>query len=465
MATLDGLLGTGATNDSARQLFIWGVLYGLLSSVFLPVTTGIQQEAWKVFVDTAGRRALTPDELATMVVRGWLDQATAQEQAKESGIDNFSFDKMVNVRRNPISPEEAAVALRRQIIPFDAPPGQVSYKNAIQEGNLGEQWEGVVQALARGIPSPADVLQAYLEGQIPDGVDPRVLYQIAGGEIQDPITLTDWFDLMYNTRGSAPTPMEALTMLNRRIIPLSGTGPGVVSYEQAFLEGPWRNKWEQAFLGLREYFPPPRTIVAMLHNGSLDVPTAIDLLERQGLTPELANAYVADATRTKTAKPKELTVSMIEELFIDKLIDEPTAVTHLESLGYTATEANLVLKAAALRSTVQQLNANVNRIKAIYIAHRIDRTTAASMLGQLGLPAAQIDQYLTAWDIDRLANVKRLTPAQIVNAWYYTIMDQAEAQASLEADGYTPFDAWVLLSERNKAPLPNQPPPGPAPVQ
>lgn len=465
MASLNGILGAGASNDAARQLFIWGVLYGLLSSVFQPAMTAIQQEAWQAAVEGGLHRALSPDEHATMVVRGWEDQATAAAEAMKDGVDGPDFAKMVNVRRNPVSPEEAAVALRRQIIPQTSAPGTPSYLNAIVEGNLGNQWAPVIEQLAQSEPSPADVLQAVLEGQIPAGVDPRGLYQAVGGKLDNPALGIDWFQLMFNTRGSAPTPMEALEMLRRGIIPQEGTGPGAVSYHQAFLEGPWRNKWMDAFLGLREYFPPPRTIVAMLHNGSLDTATAISLLEKQGLTPELANAYVADANRTRTAKPKELTVAMVEELFVDKIIDEPTATAELEALDYTAAQANLILKGAALRQTVVQLNANVNRIKTIYVAHRIDRATAASMLGKLGLPAATIDQYVAGWDIDRLANVKRLTPAQIASAWYYTILTQQEAIDSLVTDGYTPFDAWTVLSERNKGPLPNRPPTGPAPIQ
>jgi hypothetical protein len=52
-------------------------------------------------------------------------------------------------------------------------------------------------------------------------------------------------------------------MANRGIIPWSGSGPRSTSFEQAFLEGPWRNKWLGPFRKAAEYFPPPRTITAM----------------------------------------------------------------------------------------------------------------------------------------------------------------------------------------------------------
>lgn len=462
---LSDILGAANSNDSARQLFVWGVLYGLLSAVFLPVTTAIQQEAWEAAVEANLHRALTPDELASQVVRGYRTSASAQAEAAKSGVAQNDFNSMVQNARNPIPPEEAAVALRRKIIPLDAPVDHPSFTNAIRQGNLGDQWGPVIQKLAKTIPTPADVLQAYLEGQINDETTARALYTATGGLDQDPDNKVDWFQLMFDTRGSAPTPMEALTMLNRGIIQQEGTGPDSTSYHQAFLEGPWRNKWLTAFLGLRWYLPPPRTVTAMLRSGGLDPATALDLLEKQGLTPELAAAYIADASHGRTTKAKQLNVSTIEQLFLDKAITQDQASTYLQQLGYQTTEANLILTSATLRQTVSDLNKNVARVANYYIARKIDAPTATTMLSGLGLPPDQITHLLQGWNIDRQANVKRLTPAQITAGWEYNAFTRDEAMASLEADGYTPYDAYVLLSIKAKGALPNPPPQGPPPIQ
>ena len=463
--SLGGVLGGSQANDSARQLFVWGVLYGLLSAVFLPVTTAIQQDAWQAAVEDNLYRALTPDELATMVVRGWKTLESAQAEAMKSGIAQNDFNTMVNNRRNPIAPEEAAVALRRKIIPQDAAPGTPSFTNAIRQGNLGDQWGPVIQELARTIPTPADVLQAYLEGQINDEATARALYTATGGLDQDAANNVDWFTLMFETRGSAPTPNEAATMANRKIIPWEGKGPLATTFEQAFLEGPWRNKWEPSWRKLAEYLPPPRTVVAMLRAGSLDPATALDLLEKEGLTPELAAAYIADASHGRTTKAKQLNVNTIEQLFLDKAITQDQALSYLTQLGYAATEANLLLTSANLRQVHSDLLRNIGRVENYYVAHKIDQPTASTMLAGLGLPSDQITHLLQGWNIDRQANVKRLTEAQIVAAWAYKNLTEAQALEALQADGYTPFDAWVLLSNRNKAPLPNPPPAGPPPIQ
>ena len=472
MPSLGGILGSAAGNDSIQQIFTWGVLYGLTGSVFDPVNTEIAQEVWEGAVGTGLHRALSADLLAVMVVRGWLDEATGQAEAAKTGIDPTDFGRMVNNARNPIAPEEAAVALRRQIIPLDAAPGLVSFNNAIQEGNLGDQWGPVIQQLATQIPSPADILRGALQAQVPAGVDPRALYTQVGGEATDPNTGFDWYTFLFNTEGSAPTPNEAGVMAKRGDIPWGDgsdgpviEGPGAVSFHQAFLEGPWRNKWEAAFKALTVYIPPVRSIATLLKSGAITVAQATAYYEQQGVPPALADAYIAAASSSKTATAKNLNESLVVQLFLDKLITETDATTRLEALGYTASEAALLLSTAGARQTIADLNKNIGRIGTYYIAHKIDQATAQTMLTNLGLPADQIAQYITGWTIDRQANVKLLTPAQIADLWEIGALTQDEAQASLEADGYTPLDAWAVLSIKAKQPLPNKPAAGPTPIQ
>ena len=468
MSDLGGLLGDAAPNDSARQLFIWGILYGLLSAVFEPITTAITQDMWEGATGVDLHRALSPDELATMVVRGWIDQAAGQNEAAKSGVDGGDFNNMVNNRRNPIAPEEAAVALRRLIIPESAAPGSVSFLNAIQEGNLGDQWATVIQQLAEQIPSPADILRGVLQGQVPAGSDGRTLYKQVGGQDIDPNTNFDWYTFMFNTEGSAPTPNEAGVMARRGAIPWGDgsdgpviEGPGAVSFHQAFLEGPWRNKWEPAFKALTQYLPPPRTVTALLKSGGLTPAQATQLLTEQGLTPDLVAVYVNAATASKVAPTKLLSQANILTLLNDKLIDVPTAVADLEKLGYPADEATILATTSQAAATITSLKSNVTRIETYYLAHKIDRANALTMLAGLGLDAASAAARVDDWDILKQSNVKTLTVAQITSAWEYAVYTQEVAQEELERLGYTPYDAWTLLSIKNKGPLPNPPPFGP----
>lgn len=463
MAGIGDFIGGAAKSDVAQQLFLWGVLYGLLGTVFEPVTTEIGQEVWEAAAQSGLHRALSPELLAVMVVRGWIDQATGEAEALKNGINQGDFGRMVDNARNPISPEEAAVALRRQLIPEDADPTQPSYLNAIRQGNLGDQWADVVKQLATQIPTPADILQAELEGQIPAGVDPRALYERVGGQATDPHDGFDWFQLMFDTRGSAPSPNEAATMANRGIIPWDGQGPGVTSFYQAFLEGPWRNKWEPAWRALAEYLPPPRTVVAMLRSGSLTPAQALTLLQKEGLTPELAQAYIVDATHTKATTQKQLSLTTVLAMYEAKQIDAPTATGFMENLGYTAAEADAELKFADYQRAHKSLTAAINRVAAAYLAKKIDSAQATTALQQLGVPADAVTQYIQTWEVERTTQVRLLTVGEITTAFYYqvfstdTATNQATAMGHLTDLGYTAHDAWVILSARAKGPLPNEP--------
>jgi hypothetical protein len=465
MASIGQILGSAAGNDSVEQIFTWGVLYGMIGAVFEPVTSEVTQEIWASAVSDGLNNVLPPDLLAVMTVRGWVDQDTAAGQAARSGVNAGDFGKMVNNARNPIAPEEAAVALRRKIIPQSGAPGVPSFDTAIQEGNLGNQWGPVIQQLATAIPTPSDVLRGVLQGQVPDGTDPRALYQQVGGELTDPTTNFDWYQFLFDTEGSAPSPLEAIEMARRGIIPWDGTGPGVTSFAQAFLEGPWRNKWEPAFQGLANYVPPPRTVTALLKQGAITTAQAQQYFQFSGLSPELATIYTNAATTAKTAAVKHLSESNILTLLNDKLITTAEAVTFLEELGYPADEANILATTGQAAATIADLKSSVNRVGSYYIAHKIDRANALTMLGTLGLDPTAAAAQVDGWDVDRSANVAILSAAQIESAWEYQILTQDEAQAELEIRGYTPLDAWTLLSIKAKQALPGKPAGSPGLVQ
>ena len=465
MAGLGDLLGGAAKSDVAQQLFLWGVLYGLLGTVFEPVTTEIGQEVWQAATEAGLHRALSPELLAVMVVRGWIDEGTGQAEALKNGVDITDFARMVNNARNPIAPEQAAVALRRQIIPqSDADPLVPSFDSAIAQGNLGNEWGPVIQELAKQIPSPADILQAVLEGQIPAGVDPRALYERVGGVATDKDGF-DWYQLMFDTRGSAPTPNEAAVMANRGIIPWDGSGPTVTSFYQAFLEGPWRNKWEPAWRQMAEYLPPPRTIVAMVRSGALTPAQGLDLLEKHGLSPTLAQAYITDATHTKAAIQKNLSLQTVLGMYEAKQIDATQATTFIENLGYTAAEAAAELAYADYQRAHKGLTAAINRIGQAYIAKHIDATQATAALATLGVPQDAITQYVQTWDVERTTQVRVLTVGEITSAFHYNVFsadagtNQATAEQLLTDLGYTPYYAWVILSARAHGPLPRMPAP------
>lgn len=493
MAGLGDIFGKGSI---AEQIFVWGVLNQVITALGQPYFTELTQlvnshtpnvvidpttaatllvrgflgdtdaedEAAKSGIDrtrfrnlvAAATPRIAPADLAQLVVRNFMDTESAYTEAAFSGLDSDRFDRLVQIAGDAPAPGDLATALRRGVIPEEGPPDGVSFAQGIREGRLADKYVPLIKALAVQWPTPDDALNALLEGQV-DPDTGKALYEKFGG---DP----DYFQMLYDTRGSAPTPLEAIEMVKRGVIPKDGTGPDVTSYEQAFLEGPWRNKWSGPYYALADYLPPPRTVTAMLKTGSLSTDEAATLLTKQGLTPDLVQAYLADATQQASAKEKDLTLSSILGLYQAHILSQTDTQSMVESLGYSPENATWLIEMRNLQRAIAAVNSAVSRIQSLYIGYKITRETAQATLNALAVPADQVAGLLQVWDLEVAANVKQLTAAQIVDSWAIGAADQAEAVQELQSIGYTAFDAWRLLSIKAKTPLPNKPAAGPNPV-
>lgn len=370
-------------------------------------------------------------DAALALLRGNISQEKADATAKLNGVSAEDFKILVDNTGEPPSLDALLQLWRRGHL------STAELEKGIRQSRVRDEWIPAVKQLGIIPPSPADALDAYLKGQIGEG-EAKARYDQAGG---DPT----WFTAAYNAAGEAPSPVQAGEMANRGIIPWTGTGPGVVSFEQAFLEGPWRNKWLKPFREVVEYLPPPRTVTALLNQGAITIAQAQTLLQRQGLSADLAKAYTLESSHTKTAKQRDLTVSNIETLYADQAIDNGTASGMLVALGYDDNEAAFILTTVDFRRISQALSQAVGAVHTAYVNHRIDRSTASTQLDGLDVPSAQRDQLLTVWDNERTTRVRVLTEAQVHSAFKKGLIDEAGAAVRLIQMGYSPEDAAILL--------------------
>lgn len=441
------LFGKGSTFE---QLFVWGVLQGVLTTLMGPAFNELQRLIFNVFPNAP----LSAADAATLTARGYMSTSKGEGEAKQTGINADRFADLVKAARTTPTADVIAAAVNRGLISWDGGEGGTpSGDKALTESGLNPDYHHLIHELATQIPSVAEVMNAWLQGQIEEPEAKRRYLQ-AGG---DP----SWFQTAFNAEGTAPTPVEAADLANRGIIPWEGTGPDAVSYHQAFLEGPWRNKWEPAMRKGAQYLPPPRTVTAMLSKGSISKALATQLLVEQGLTAELAAAYVADAEHTASSKDRALTQAQTVALYEAQLISADDATNLLEATGYSADNASLILALADVRRSISAVNTAVSRVHSLFVAHKISAQDAVNALNTLQVPPTQVQQIIATWEIEAAVNVAVLTESQVTQAWKYGLMTQAEAQDALTAIGYTPLDAWRLLSVRNEGPLPNRPAAGP----
>lgn len=438
----------GKAANVAEQMLVWGVLQQIIGAMLFPLINEIQRGVNEVSQTVP----LSPADLADMVNRHFVAMNDAIAYAKQSGIAPSDFARLVDNAGDAPGPDQLAVALRRGLIPESGTgPDSTSFEQGIAEGRLKDKWTPMMRALSVEWPSPTDALDALLEGQVDDATG-RELYEKFGGA-------PEYFQMLFDTRGSAPTPVELSEMANRGVIPWDGQGAQVTSYHQGFLEGPWRNKWEEPYRKLAEYRPPLRTITAMVRNGSIDDATALQWYKDLGATDAMAQAQLRDAHATKTQAEKNLAVSTVLSLYQERFIDAGTATNMLEELRYTAQDAAWMLQLEDFKVVQSTLNGAVSRLKALYIARKIDAGTARNALNSMLLPPSHIDQLLQTWDLERQASVKILTPAEIADAVYYQIIDVATGIQELVDLGYTERDAWIRISIRLKGPATQTMPP------
>src|SRR5574337_332204 len=355
--------------------------------------------------------------------RNLVDDGQVADTLRRAGFDELWVETLPSLGEVPLSVPDAALALlrgsisearARQVADLNGishddlgvivdntgePPaveellglwrrgaiGEAELERGIRQSRVRNEWIPAVKQLGIIPPSPADALDAYLKGQIGEGTA-KQRFEQAGG---DP----SWFQTAYDAAGAAP----------------------------------------------------PRTVTALLNEGAITVAEAQDLLQKTGLTPELAKAYTLESSHTKTRKQRDLTVSQIETLYRDQAIDQATATAMLVSLGYDDSEAAFIVTTVDFQRISTALSQAVGAVHTAYTNHRIDRATASGQLDGLQVPAGQRDQLLTVWANERATRVRVLTEAQVHAAFKKGILDQDGAMTRLVQMGYSDQDAAILL--------------------
>lgn len=377
------------------------------------------------------REHLAPADAALALLRNAIGKDRAFQAAHVAGLDDADFEVMVDITGEPPAVEELLRLWRRGKI------NDGKLAEGIRQSRVRDEWVPIIKEMGIIPPSPAEALNAYLQGQIPRE-EAFKRYKEAGG---DPT----WFQAAFDSEGAAPTPNMLGELANRGIIPWDGEGPKVVSFKQGFLEGPWRNKWLKPMEKLAQYFPPPRTITTLIKDGAIGKKEAYKLFVEQGLTPQLAEAYLVSASGTKVKKQKELAASQIGQLYTDQAIDAQTAKGMWEDLGYDAQEAHFLLVLAEFARVQRYTETAISTVHSRYVAHVIDEQTASTALDKLDVPAGQRNSLLGLWKLEREVKVKRLTAAEIKTAVKKDLLTVEEATGRLERMGYPADDAAIFL--------------------
>ena len=445
------------------QFFVFGVMFTLAQAMLAPFVQQVQNDVWAAHPD----RVLSPPDLATAVVRGigYGDTAGvtvpdwAITEAAKSGLNADAFKTFVGVTGMAPALELLFQMVRRGIIPEgELNAGGVTLVSGIQQGDIKDEWIEYVSKLRYVQPSPVDFVRAAVQAQMP--YDEAATWATKVG-LEPPGFLDgnpDWFKLLFDVYGRPPGPVEVGHAANRGMIPWKGTGPEMLSFQQAIAESDIKTKWTDVLQELAIYYPPNGEIRTLLLHGGIDEATAVQLWQKNGVPEPLAKAYLHLAQVEQVTQDKALAKGDILTLVQEQAISDDDALAMLEQIGYTGENAQHLLLMAHYRYGLRAIEAVVRKVGTLYTTRKINATQAKSALEGLGMPATQVAAILETLTHQRDSEVLIPTPAQVVGGFHYGVIDQSTASSMLEGMGYDPWSAWFILSERQHGPLPGEPP-------
>ena len=425
--TLRELFGVLARPEHQTQFFtaifaLQGIINAFVQAAIAPYVNDVSQAAWKLDASLA----LSPDQAADAVLKGWWDKNTGRDEARLSGIGDNRFDVMVELAGEPPGIMAMLDLWRRGLITT------AELDHAILESRIRPEWVDAVHLMATVAPSTAQVLSGYVEGHLSEA-DARTKWAHAGGRDED-------FDWEFQTAGRPPGAMEMLHLYNRGLV----TEDEVIT---SIRESDIKNKYIPAVLELRRYLPPPRSIVAMVRQGAIDDAKATQLLQENGVTPDDAANFIRSAHHTRASAHKELSAGNVLTGYTEHTLTRTQATDLLVKVGYDTTQAGELLDIRDAAIVHHEQQTMISHAHTLYTTHRITRSEASSTLDASGIDAGQRDALLRLWDIERTENAPRFTHAQITGAWRRGVVDDQWAFDQLEALGYTKQQAWILLAE------------------
>lgn len=367
---------------------------------------------------------LSPADAALAVLRGNMTTQDGAAIAAKTGVSATDFNTIINNTGEPIALMQLLEAYRRDFI------DEARLIDGIRQSRIRDEWTDVAIALRYSPMSVSDAVNAVVQNNL----DQKTAQAYAQ---QNGLT-PEHFPILVETAGEPLSRTEMEELFNR----------GEASQEQvlqALRESRLKNKYGELALKLHTRIIPVKDLADAVLYGTISHADAVTKAMQNGYSQQDATALITSASMRKMQADRDKIVASAEKLYEDGAISEEAASSIIEGMGYEASEVALKMRASEMRRQAATVGAAVNAVRAKYIGRHIIEEAAKSALDAIGLPSAERDFRLNLWTIERGANVRRLTPAQIVKAVGATLMTSEEGLAYLEDEGYSEQDATWLL--------------------
>jgi hypothetical protein len=368
---------------------------------------------------------LSPADAALAVLRGNLSQGDGAAIAAKWGVSGETFQELINNTGEPPGTEQLLEAHRRGYI------DDARLVKGILQSRVRDEWVDVIEKLAFVPMSTADAVQAVVQNHITAAQGEQIA-NYNGLE-------AGMFPIMVETAGAPLSRTEMEQLFNRG----KATHDEVL---QALRESRLKDKYgEKAFL-LHERLLEPAQVADAVLFGVMDHRTAVQNVMEWGFSPASSEIIVSSAVNRKMETQRMAVIHAIETLYVDNAISQEQASQVIGRMGFDPTEVDLTLQAAEFKRNAKLTTAGLNVIRSKFVSHHIDRGTASGLIDQMTIPHQQRDAFLQLWQVERDANVRMLTEAQVMKAITKGIMTEQEGRDYLANMGFSPIDIDRLIA-------------------
>jgi hypothetical protein len=399
------------------------------------------------------RMPMSPADVANAVVQGYMTLAEGETEAAYSGLDTKPFRTMVEVTGMPPSPQDLFQMFRRSIIPEGKSAADFpSVYAGLAEGHTKDSWIPIFQKLAYVWPSPTDFVNAAVREQVPYATASEWAGKTGLDTTTEVAAGIKFFDLLFDVAGRPPGPEEMARMAHRGIIPWTGTGPKATTFQQGIAESDLKTKWTAALEALSTYIPSNGEITNWVRHGFVTKADALPMYAKNAVTADVANLMMESALVDQLAEDRQLAKGEVVALYTAQHLTAAEATNALAAVGYHGEQAKEILWLADFRREAQAYNRVIQVLGRQVVTGKLSVNNATQTLGAMGVPSQTITILTNDWKLARQAEVPAPSEGTIVSAAYYGVETPNEAFNDLKALGYTPYDAWRLLSVRLHGP-------------
>lgn len=408
--------------DFLFNLVAW---IGMALTGAFAAAAGFSQQLTQIGMNNHARVVVDPNQAASLIARGFIDQDTGAQWARWNGMQGPQFAPVLNAAFTELGPSELVELYRRNRISrgnLEATIKRHGYRDGAAE---------LIADAAFGPPDSGSIIAGVTQSQLTPSQARDLLMEVG--------IAPEHFDWLFKTAGQSPPVDLTLNLWNRGLI-------DDATVDKIILESPIKNEYVDVIKRMRYHWPPMEQTISMVRRGSYTPEQGADRLAKLGFFPDDIKAMIDWATQDKNQATKDLSSAQIVDLYELGLRDQSATISDLVAIGWDQTEAEWILSIADVRIMRRKLDKSVSRIRSAYLAHRINETTASNALDTVGVPTEAREDLLDTWATELAVNVAILSQAQLIAAAKKDVITVQTCGERLMQLGYSEDDAVILMA-------------------